>query len=138
MYTINKKESQEQKEKRKEGEAMNDYTGIKEGDEIYLWTAGFNPIVSRVRVTKITPTQIVVRGTRFHRTTGHVVGNTRSHLRIKPINEENTKQFLEVRNEMYERRVRRDLAAVQWDSIPIEKVRVVAAIVFEQGRTSDE
>lgn len=88
--------------------------GLKAGDEVAIFAAGYGRTHELAKVDRVTATQVVIGIGRYRRSDGRKIGTsgrwTSAWLR------ELTPQ---IRAECYERKIRADIARIQWDKVPL-------------------
>lgn len=87
---------------------------VKAGDTVAIYSTGFSRAHELAKVDKVTAAQVVIGHSRYRRSDGKKMGTsgrwTSAWLcELTP----------QIRAECYERKIRADIARIQWDKVPL-------------------
>lgn len=105
---------------------------LAEGDTVIVYHFGSVRGWRKVeKVTRMTPTQVVVNSGRFRKDNGRMVGGHYSACLL----EATPDAVAKLRDDAEATRLRRSIQGVRWDAVPLETLRSVAHLLVRAGLT---
>jgi hypothetical protein len=98
------------------------------GDRVIYHPSGVYGHPSIMRITRVTPTQIVVGNDRFNRETGWRKGE-HGYSGMSRISNGTPEQFQEVADNRERLAIAESLSVRNWKALPLDKLRAIKAII---------